>query len=120
VVTAQAKSERVVRVASKLAERKPRPSVRKARLPRSSGQIDRGANDVIFINRSENTLRVGVRLGRRGADFDIPPGGHHTLFLSNGSYSVYYIDLAQPETLHAVRSVRVDSPPVAIEVAIPR
>ncbi|MCX5769120.1 MAG: hypothetical protein NTZ09_02425 [Candidatus Hydrogenedentes bacterium] len=120
VVTGRAKSERVVRVGGQAAEKKPRPSVKRARLPRSSGQINRGANDVILVNRSENTLRVAVRLGMRGADFDIPPGGYHTLFLSNGSYSIYYIDLGAPETLHSAGQVQVDSPPTAIEVQLPR
>jgi len=120
VVTGRAKPERVVRVGSQSAEKKPRPSVRKARLPKLSGQISRGANDVIFVNRSENTLRVGVRLGMRGADFDIGPGDYHTLFLSNGYYSIYYIDLGEPETLHSGGQVQVDSPPTAIQVDLPR
>ena len=120
VVTGRAKSERVVRIGGKDAQRKSRPSLRKARLPRSSGQINRGANDVIFVNRSENAMRVGVRLGMRGKDFDLPPGGHHTLFLSNGVYSVYYIDQAEPETLYSAGQVTVDSPPTAIEVPLPK
>jgi len=120
VVTGRAKPERVVRIGGQSAEKRPRPSVRKARLPKLSGQINRGANDVIFVNRSENTLRVGVRLGIRGADFNIPPGDYHTLFLSNGSYSIYYIDTGEPETLHSGGQVQVDSPPTAIQVDLPR
>ncbi|HUW62297.1 MAG TPA: hypothetical protein VMZ06_14935 [Candidatus Bathyarchaeia archaeon] len=120
VVTGRAKPERVVRVGSQSADKKPRPSLKRARLPKSSGQISRGANDVIFVNRSENTLRVGVRLRMRGADFDIAPGGYHTLFLSNGSYSIYYIDTGEPETLHSGGQVQVDSPPTAIQVNLPR
>jgi len=120
VITGRAKPESVVRISSKATERTPRPSFKKARLPKLSGQINRGANDVIFVNRSENTLRVGVRLGIRGADFDLRPGDHHVLFLSNGSYSVYYIDMSQPETLHSGGHVQVDSPPAAIQVDLPR
>ena len=120
VVTQRARPERVVRIGSQATKRTPRPSYKKARLPKSSGQISRGANDVIFVNRSENTLRVAVRLGIRGADFDIRPGDHHVLFLSNGSYSIYYIDMGEPQTLHSGGQVRVDSPPTAIQVDLPR
>jgi len=120
VVTGRGRREQVVRIGSQAGEERRRPSVRKARLPRFSGAIKRGPHDVVFVNRGENVLKVGVRSNMRGLDFEIQPEQYEVMFVSNGAYKVYYIDTGDPETLHDAGPIIVDTPPVALRMFLPR
>lgn len=106
---------KVVRVQHKIESAGTR-SYRRAKLPDYSARMERGPHDVSIYNPYPNAVEVGVRSGGRGKNFRIPAYGSATLYLKTGSYSVYFVDSEDPESLKSAGGFTIDSPPGLIEV----
>lgn len=91
-----------------------RGAYKKPRLPRYVTSVRRGPHDVHIINPNDFTANVGLRSGKRGKDFTIPPGGATTLYLPNGPYKLYYLRADEPDDVQHAPAFTVDSPTEAI------
>jgi hypothetical protein len=111
------KRESVVRVGK---ESPPARRVRKARLPRYSQSLKRGPHDVHIHNLGDVSVQVGLRAGtKRGTNLSIPPGGVASVYLANGTYTLYYISSSEPQTLRNAGSFGIASPPNAVHIEVP-
>lgn len=98
---------------------KPEPRPRKVQLPRFTQGISRGPHDVFLHNETDATVTVGLRTqAKRGRDLTIPPGGVAAVYLSNGTYNVFYIDTSQPYELKSAGELVIASPPYSIHLPL--
>lgn len=119
---AATQTSRVVRLGANAKEgevSKPagRTTYKKPKLPKFSHPLDRGPSDVYIHNPNEESVRVGIRSGRAGKDISIAGEGEAVVYLTNGTYSLFYID-PENNTVQNAGSFVVDAPPQPIHISL--
>lgn len=59
-----------------------------------------GRNPVRLVNPNEFGVKVAIRLGTNGVDFDVAANGRHTVYLPNGQCDIYFQYTNDPESLY--------------------
>jgi len=95
-----------------------RTSYKKIRLPRFTRPLEHGPHDVHIFNPTYSRVKVGVRSGKYGKDLTIAAYGETTIYVNNGSYTLYYLEAQEPEELQIAGTLTVRSPAAAIRVSL--
>ena len=95
-----------------------RTSYKKIRLPRFTRPLEHGPHDVHIFNPTYSRVKVGVRSGKYGKDLTIAAYGESTIYVNNGSYTLYYLEAQDPEELQTAGTLTVRSPAAAIRVSL--
>lgn len=80
----------------------------KAKLPKYTHSLRRGTYDIMLRNEGDNSVKIGLRSGKRGWNGTLAPGDRATVNVEKGSYELYYIYANAPYTLQQGRKVIID------------
>jgi hypothetical protein len=84
-------------------------------LPPFSEEL-RGANPVRVRNPNAFAVSTGLRLGKGGKDFDVPPNGVQTVYVPNGRYEIYFVYSDKPDALFQGDSFTLNNNGVEIQI----
>lgn len=75
-----------------------------------------GAQPIRVKNPNEFGVKVGLRSGTKGKDFDVPANGTRTVQVPNGRYDIYFQYSTDPNGLYQGDSFNISNNGVAIQI----
>lgn len=75
-----------------------------------------GSNEVRVKNPNDFDVRVGLRIGERGKDFEVAANGITSVFVPNGKYEIYFIYSTKPDALFKGDNFSLNNNGVEIQI----
>jgi hypothetical protein len=75
-----------------------------------------GSNEVRIKNPNDFSVKVGLRKGSQGKDFDVAKDGTNSVFVPDGSYDIYFIYSNEPTSLYQGDSFTLNGNGVEIQI----